>query len=69
MNTKNQFNTIGKKAVRKRSASQRFCDVAKKATTPMKWKGTLNDEVFLIYHNLILHVSDAVLYPSASMSK
>jgi hypothetical protein len=47
MKVVNQSKTIGKKAVVKRSASQRFCDVAKSATSSMKWKGTPNDKVFL----------------------
>jgi len=47
MSSKNQINTIGKKATRKRSASQRFRDVAKIATTPMK-QHTPNDAVYLL---------------------
>ena len=47
MNSKNQINAIGKPATRKRSASQRFRDVAKIATTPMK-QHTPNDAVYLL---------------------
>ena len=47
MISQKQSKTIGTPAVIKRSASQRYRDVAKSATTPMK-QHTPNDAVYLL---------------------
>jgi hypothetical protein len=43
----NKTRTIGKRVAIKRNASTRFRDVATKATSSIKQRGTLNDPVYL----------------------
>ena len=43
----NQTRTIGKRVAIKRNASTRFRDVATKATSSIKHRGTLNDPIYL----------------------
>ena len=47
MNLNNQTKTIGKRVAIKRNASTRFRDVATKATSSIKHRGTLNDPIYL----------------------